>query len=208
MDCKRSGAWPLEPNWQIAAVAASSQGWVLLEHPEKATPSWGCEYSAVDLASHRALNGWPIRTSRCGIHIAVAVGAEALCFNVDENLHCRAINGAAEIPVPKQARGYQLNQAAISSARVVADRWEYDRDPWWSLPLIFWIPYPGSPPLPRKRAVFDLRSQTWISSWKPRIQDARSPYITDHPYHCALSSSGEFLAESGDGGVTLYRFAP
>ena len=73
--------------------------------------------------------------------------------------------------------------------------------------MISWIPNPGSPPFPRSRAVFDLRSQTWISSWKPRIQDSRSPYTTDHPYHCALSSSGEFLAESGDGSVTLYRFA-
>jgi hypothetical protein len=136
------------------------------------------------------------------------VGAQALCFDVDQNLHCRAIDGAKEIRVSKQARGYQLNQTAISSARVVADRWEYDHDPWWSLLLTWWVPDPGSPPLPRSRAVFDLRSQTWISSWKPRIQDARSPYITDHPYHCALSSSGEFLAESGDGGVTLYRFAP
>jgi len=27
----------------------------------------------------------------------------------------------------------------------------------------------------------------------------------DHPYHFALSTSGEFLAESGDGSLELYR---
>jgi hypothetical protein len=70
------------------------------------------------------------------------------------------------------------------------------------------VAFPGSPPLPRRRVVFDIRSGNWISSWKPRIQESRSPYIVDHPYHCALSTSGEFLAESGDGGLELYRLAP
>jgi hypothetical protein len=146
----------------------------------------------------------------------LAVGAEAWCFslhgqNITKNgkLHCRAINGGKEIPVPKQVRDYELTQAATSSARVVVEKWEYDRSsPWWTWPLTWWVPYPGSPPLPRRRVVFDIRSGNWISSWKPRVQDSRSPYIVDHPYHCALSTSGDFLAESGDGGLELYRLAP
>jgi len=59
------------------------------------------------------------------------------------------------------------------------------------------------PSLPARRVVFDLRSGNLIASWKPRIQDSRSPYIADHPYHCALSASSHlssfqsrvFLAE-------------
>jgi hypothetical protein len=196
--CRHVDKWRLEPAWQIGAVAAS-KGWVLLEHTEKRHEDWLCEYSIVDRASHRALSGWPIQ--RCGARMMLAAGAEALCFNVEGGrLHCRAINGGKDIPVPKQARNYVMSQAATSSARVLIEKWEEYRIPWWEGVLIWWLPYPGGPPALHQRAVLDLHSGSWISSWKPRTQASM-----DHPYHCALSMSGEFLIESGDGALELYR---
>jgi hypothetical protein len=213
MACKPVDKWQLEPTWQIGGVAAS-RGWVLLSHVKGQYPKTACEYAIMDRASRLASSGWPGRKLPCGSGMMLVVGAEAVCSSVDGGnrtkgkLHCWAINGGKEIPVPKQARGYVLNQAATSSARVVAEKWEYDRDPWWESLLFWWVPYPGSSALPRRRAVFDLLSGNWISSWKPRIQDSTSPDVEDHPYHCALSANGEFFAESGDGGLELYRLAP
>ena len=202
----------MEPGWEIVSVAAS-RGWVLLKHSEE-PPIWVCKYSIVDRSSHCPLKGWPTRKLPCGF-ATMAVGAEALCFDlvgdVDyERLHCRAINGGREIPIPKQVRGYELIQTAISSDRVVADRWKHDHDPWWSQLLFWWLwsPIQESPSLPRRRVLFDLRSGHRMSSWKPRIQQSTSPTVLDWPYRCALSPSGEFLAEGGDGLLELYRLSP
>jgi hypothetical protein len=211
LSCKLVGVWQLAPTWQIGAVAAS-KGWVFLWHIEGPRQKTVYQYALADRASHQALPGWPMRKvpSPSG-GAMLAVGAEAWCFSLHEQndlgngkLQCREINGGAEIPVLKQVRSYELTEAASSSARVVAEKWEHDHLPWWA----WWVPAPGWPALPVRRVVFDLRSGSVIASWKPRIQDSKSPYVADHPYHCALSASGEYLAESGDGSIELYRLAP
>ncbi len=199
--CKQVGNWQLQPAWRIDAIA-NSKGWVLLSHSEGTRPNITCEYSIADIASHLALSGWPTRKSPCGMNMMLAAGAEALCYQLggvniaNGKLHCWAVNGGKEIFVPKQVRDYVLNQAAVSSALIVADRWTYPR--FGDL----------APPLPQQRGIFDFRSGSWISSWKPRIQQSTSPYVADRPYHCALSARGEFLAESGDGALDLYRIVP
>jgi hypothetical protein len=204
LGCKRVDTWQLEQGWQVNAVAPS-KGWVLQWNAEGPLAGVVCLYSIVDRTLHQELNGWPTRQSPCGVNMKLAVGAGALCFNLySENtngtLHCRAVDGGLEIPVPKQVRRYQMAQAATSSARVVAEKWEEDRGPWWALLLMWWVPVPGYPLVPIKGAAFDLRSRRLLSSWKPRIQDSGSPYVA------ALSSGGEFLAESGDGVLELYNF--
>jgi len=209
--CKLVSVWQLAPTWQIGAVAAS-KGWVFLWHSEGPRQKVVYQYSLADRASHQALNGWPIRKVPGPSGGAMlAIGAEAWCFSLHEQndlkngkLQCREINGGTEIPVLKQVWSYQLTEAASSSARVVAEKWEQYHLPWWE----WWVPVPGWPALPVRRVVFDLRSGNVIASWKPRIQDSMSPYIADYPYHCALSASGEYLAESGDGSIELYRLAP
>jgi hypothetical protein len=139
----------------------------------------------------------------------LAEGAEALCLDNGE-LHCPAINGGREIPIPRQVRDYELSETAGSSPRVIADKWRHDREPWWAELLTWWLwsPIEEGPAYPRQRVVFDLRSGKLITSWKPRIQHSTSPYVQDRPYLCALSANGEFLAESGDGTLELYRLAP
>ncbi len=197
--CTQAGMWRLEPIWRIRAVAGS-QGWVVLSRSQGRRPDIVCEYSIVDRASHRALSGWPTK-SPCGTDMILAVGAEALCFNIGENitnskLHCWAVQGGKELSLPKQVRDSVLDQASGRTARVVADQWKYQRFVWLS------------PPFPQRRAIFDLRSGAWMASWKPRIQDSTIPSVENSPYRCALSARGEYVAESGDGSVELYRIAP
>ena len=218
LTCKLVGMWPIAPPWHIGAVAAS-RGWVLLWHTEGPREKVINQYSIADRASHESLSGWPTRKVPWPSgNATLAAGPGAFCFSLhDQNdlkngkLHCREINGGTEIPVPKELRAYELTEAASSSARVVAEKWEEQyRLRWWEwwVPWVWFLPVPGYPALPVRRVVFDLRSGNVIASWKPRIQDSRSPYIADHPYHCALSASGEYLAESGDGSIELYRLAP
>jgi hypothetical protein len=213
MACKQAGRWQLEPGWRIRAVAPS-KGLVLQWHIKGRPANIACEYSLVDLASHQTLNGWADRKLPCSTDMMLVVGAEAVCSSLEGGdmtkgkLHCWAINGGKEIPIPKKARGHVLNSAAITSARVVAEKWEYERSPWWISLLFWWVPVPGPSALPQRRVVFDLRSEDWISSWKSRLQDSSSPRVLGHAYRCALATNGEFLAESGDGGLELFRIAP
>lgn len=203
--CRQVGKWDLEPSWLIGGVVPS-KGWVLMQRNEIHPLDVLCKYSIVDAGSHRELKGWPTRTSPCGENVALAAGADAFCFNADGGrLHCRTIDGGKEIPVPKHARKYVVSQAATSSARVIAEKWEYDCVPWWSRVLFWWDPFPCLPARPTRRAILDLRSGNWISSWRPRIQDARSTDTMERPFHQALSTSGEFLAESREGSLELYR---
>ena len=203
ISCRCVGTWHSQLGWQIAGAAAS-KGWVLLDHSEGQARALTCQYSIMDRDSQRTLTGWPTRKSPCA-HTILAAGAEALCFD-NGGLHCRAINGGKGIHLPGQVRGYRLNQAAISSPRVIAEKWTIDRGPWWSLPLVFWIPAPLPPPLPRERTVFDLRSGKLTASWNVRMPRSTSPYFQN--YLCALSANGELLAESGDGMLELYRLTP
>lgn len=187
LNCQQAGDWHVPPAWRIEAVAAS-KGWALLRH------NTSCLYSIMDSASHRALPGWPVRNppGMCGLG-TLAVGAEAMCANVftgNPRLHCWLLNGAAEIVVPKQFRGYQMSQAVALSALVTADKWEHYHDPWWELLLTWWVPV-DAPVILRSRAVFNLRSGEVIASWKPRVQNTTSPHIEDWPYQCALSAHGE-----------------
>jgi hypothetical protein len=208
LGCKRVDTWQLEQSWEINAVAAS-KGWILQWNTEGPLASVVCLYSIVDRTSHQVLI-WPTQKSPCGANLKLAVGAGAFCLNFyNENtngsLHCRPVEGGKEIPVPSQVRGYQLEQAATSSARVVAEKWEEDRGPGWALLLTWWVPVPGYPVLPIKGAVFDLRSKRLIASWKPRTQSPTNSYFV-RPYHYALSTAGHLLAESGDGVLELYSF--
>jgi hypothetical protein len=195
--CKEVGTWQLELHWRISAVAPS-KGWIVVSHYEPG-PKTVCEFGILDRASRQPFAGWERPKSLCGVNPIFALGTGALCNNLaggdKQSLHCWAVNGAKEISIPKQLRDYRLNQAAASSTFVVADQWRYDRFDWLGL----------SPPLPRRRVVLDLRSGKELSSWKPRLQNSTSPSVEDWPYHCAVTSGGEYLAESGDAELDLYR---
>jgi hypothetical protein len=206
--CKESGNWPVGAGWRIIATA-EPQGWVVLakvpnpvRHPGDPPLKIVCQYSIADRDSHRALSGWPSKKAQCGMAIVLAAGAETLCFSLGDGtitnakLHCLAVEGGKEILVPKRIRGYELVQAGVASARIVGDRWIHERFVW------------ESPPILQRRTIFDLRSGDQISSWKPRVQNTTNPLTTIPPYHCALSPSGEFVAESGDDSLELYRITP
>ena len=136
----------------------------------------------------------------------MSVGAEAFCRGLsDGKIHCWEITTGKEMPLPKELRKYGVNETATESPRVVADRWQYPRDPWWVTLFVWWAPVPGSPALPTDRVVFDLRSGDVVASWKPPVRAFTSPLVEDWPAHCAISSDGALLAESADGGLNLYR---
>jgi hypothetical protein len=167
----------------------------------------------VDRDSHLAPDGWPGRKLPCSASTTLVAGAGAVCTHLKLDmtagrLRCWALNGGKEIALPKQVRGYVWNSAARSSARVIAEKWGYDRAPWWDSVLFWWVPVPGWPDLPQGRMAFDLHSGKLISSWKTRLQDSRNRSELPHPYMCALSNGGEFVSESGNGWVELYRITP
>jgi hypothetical protein len=125
-----------------------------------------------------------------------------MCSN-NEKLVCREMNGGKEIALPKEMRSSRPKQASASSSRFVTFVWETWRDPGWAwlVPPPLLIGYEGTP-VPGYDAVFDLRTGTMIYSRQTRAHASKSSY------NLALSATGEFLAESGDGVVELNRLAP
>jgi hypothetical protein len=210
--CQPVDAWPLRPTWQILAVTTSG-GWVLLLHPKGERQGLECDFSIARVASRPPLRRRWGQKVPCGMNavpdIVLAEGADALCSSLGGAVnkpHCWAIQTGKGIRVPKGTKNYVIKKGAASSARVVAETSEYERDPWWVV-FLWWVPVPGYPPVAQRQAVFDLRSGRWVSSWGKRMS---YPIGTFYPHQYALSPSGEFLAESGDGGflLELYRLAP
>jgi hypothetical protein len=210
MNCEKVASWPLESGWFVAAVAPS-RDWLVMERRDETGPAPSCQYSILGRSSRRVLAEWPTPKLPCSTMLPVVASA-VVCLGIgfgrstEAGLHCWEVDGRKEIPIPKQWSTYEVFHPAASSPRVVAEKWQSDRDPWWTYllgPLIG--DYPGSMPFPRERAVLDLRAGERISAWKPHIQDSRSPLIANHPYRCALSLDGRFVAEAGDGVVDLYR---
>jgi len=214
LSCTKIDSLALRPNWRIIATAPT-KGLVLQWH---SPPHWRrepnlhhvCQYEITNLDSSLALSAWELPFPCESPKIITA--ASAYCVPVrkhsadNEKLQCKSILANADIPVPKEVRDYRVLGVAAESPRLIAEKWEYRRDAWWQWLLFsWWIPDPGSPALPRHRAVFDLGSETLVSSWTPRIQVSDSPYVDDRPYRCAISGDGEFVVESGDGVLDVFR---
>jgi hypothetical protein len=202
--CREVGCWPVPAQWRIGAVTVQ-KGWVFMWHSEGQFPKVVSEVAIVDRDSHLPLSGWPHRKLTFVANMTFAVGAGMFCSTIAEaqqltkpRLHCWAVNGGTETELPGELTRYSLGGSAISSFRVVAEKWKHDRFEWLG----------ESPALPRVRAVVDLHSGKVITSWEPRIQNSNSPTVQDWPYHCALSSTGEFIAEAGDGSMEFYHVAP
>lgn len=199
LDCSKTGNWPVEAGWGVRLTGAS-KSWIVLGQSQGQFIPFLCSIKILDRATHRVLAGWPRADWRCGDNMILSEGSEALCDNenpgvrVDkQELHCWSINGAREIPVPKQYRYFRPIQAAALSSRVIADRWGWDFFAFMQLPY------------PKLRATFDLLSGKQIASWKPRMQHTYTADVFDRPFHAALSAGGQYVAESGDGLVELYR---
>jgi hypothetical protein len=90
---------------------------------------------------------------------------------------------------------YRVTQASRSSPRIIAERWESH---WWE--LFDEIGFMAS------RIVLELPSGRQIASLNSRPQHERSsPLVDDMYFKCALSPTGDLLAEGGDGLLRLYR---
>jgi hypothetical protein len=206
LECKSTGAWDPEPGWRIGSTEVS-KGWVLLE--QIGDPNGFCQFTIADSESRRTLWPTPKVPWPCGLAV-LATGAQAMCANVldkdryadKRKLHCWKASG--EMAIPKKLRDYQLSQAATSSTRVLAERWGLDHYPWWVLLLTWWVPE-DPPEVLKERVVFDVESGARICAWKPATQESLSPYRHVGYYAAAISADGEYVAESGDGNLILYR---
>jgi hypothetical protein len=106
--------------------------------------------------------------------------------------HCRKVKGGREIGVPAilKARLSKITQAATSSPQVFVEKWGYP----------FWDDY--APPVLKVLMIVDLLSRRTVLSWKPGPNDPTAL----HRY--TLSSTGRYLAESGDGSFELDQLTP
>ena len=197
--CTETSAWPVKQGWRIDS-AAPSRDRLLLSHFvfSDSAHEPHCEAAIYERISGRPLDGWPKPKESCISPLMLSQNGATLCANfglgrsVDhQKLQCWDPDGAREIPVPKQLRHYQLHQMAAMSGGVLVDQWKY---PWYDL----------SPPLLTQRAVFDVRTGKIAAAWQPRMQRSGAHSV---PYSCALSAHAEYVAESGDGLLELYRLA-
>ena len=210
--CTETGNFPLAGGWRIGAAAALT-GWVLLERLVWSTAAkdvtfWNnTEITLVDRSSGQPVSGWEKGVGGISFDGATfAVGAQAVFylqatpyFDIDRervyiSRHCRRVNGGREIGIPMILKGdlSKITQSATSSPRALVEKWGYGH---MFLDDLF-------PPVLKKQMIIDLLSGRIILSWKPREQTPSALH------HYTLSSTGRYLAESGDGRLELDRLPP
>jgi hypothetical protein len=110
-------------------------------------------------------------------------------------LRCWNLPGGEVIRLAPELMKYRVTQTSRSSPRVVAERWGFHAsDLMKELPDMLNL------------IVVDLRSGNQVASLKPRSQrEGFTGDMSDRYFHCVLSPDGKFLAEGGDGTLSLYQ---
>jgi WD40 repeat protein len=198
-DCARSGSWaPVSKGtpgkWGIADTAPD-RGWALIWRRVGVRPNESDAYSVEDIRS-RELIGKPVSLTAQFLPKAIFVpGERAWCGWTERRPRCWSVESGKEIHLSSALGGLEFKSAAALSPRAIVEHWGISHG---FLSDLF-------PATLKRRAVYDFSSQAIVASWEivPHTLD-----LTQEPDSCAISPDGQFVAESGDGVVRLYRLTP
>jgi WD40 repeat protein len=202
LSCQAVDKWEIAWDWYVADTIPE-QGWMLLRELVTRTGANGRtapvpDYAIADRDSRQLTSGLLVQVFAGSGKMVVAPGAAAVCSLLvpasRSVLHCWNLPGGEVIPIAPNLTDYRVTQASRSSPRVIAERWGSH---WWE--LFDEIGYMAS------RIVLELPSGRKVASLNPRPQHEGSLLYDARYFKCALSPDGDFLAEGGDGSVTLYR---
>jgi WD40 repeat protein len=202
VSCRPVGKWTIAGDWHVADTTPE-KGWILLSESVTRTGVSGRTFSFPDYAmadrdSHRLTSGLLVQEAAWSPSTMIVPGAGAVCSSlVPEGrsvLHCWNLPGGEVISLAPDLTGYRVTQTSRASPRVIAERWGSH---WWD--LLGEVGYMAS------RVVLELPSGRQVADLKPRPQHGYFPTNHDWYYRCALSPSGDLLAEGGDGSLRLYR---
>jgi hypothetical protein len=203
LSCQSVDTWAMAGNWFVAGTVPE-KGWMLLRQPVPRTVKGKSftynDYAIADRDSHTLTSGMLSQAAHWDNNTIMAQGAGMFCSQLLQAgeykhvLNCWNLPDGQVIPLPSELMNYGVAQASRSSPRVIAERMGYHpftlfREARDLLSLI----------------VVDLRSGHRIASLKPRQQQESYSSQGDRYFQHALSPGGDFLAEGGDGVLSLHR---
>jgi hypothetical protein len=207
--CDRGDVWTVEDAWRIDDVSPHS-GLALvrqsyLGHVGLFDPPRGATL-LVDFLRRQVLRRWQadellphqVRFAEGGKTVCAAGGGvkqyavPIRCLNVDTG------KVIAEAPSVKDALGIVT---AADSSRVVISQYRPDSDDRPTTPVL------------ERRIVWDFRTGQQIAAWRPEFQKWRYPIGTighwrGNPFVFAISPTGRYIAEGGNGVLRLYEVEP
>ena len=223
LGCKEAAHFPIAGGWDIVDVADAKR-WVALGGPfrylnrEPGTQprfadlvtARSTQMMIVDLTSRLSVKGWDAgRKTANNSNIMQVLGGDAICFgdpafyeSDKQYLRCARVNGGREIHIPWGLRSSRIAGSAFSSSRIVLEKWDTARPPFW----LWWAPLLEPPEFAHERIVLDLNSGHTIASWKVRIQQDDS--FVRSTYFSAISPDGSYIAESGEARLDLDQLGP
>jgi hypothetical protein len=205
-DCLPIGEWQTHDGWNIVDVS-TDRHLLLMNKPL-------AENLLVDPENGNVVRKWSVGSWRVsdGPGGYFADRGKALCGTVGggfedvqkgQNLMCwSADNGSLIASAPSDRAGAPIS-VAINSTRVVFSEYNYVKGlirDWDS------HPYKGA-------AVWDYATGKTLALWRPDMQTwyqegIRPPKKITEPSKLAISPDGYFVAEAGNGKLTIYRVRP
>jgi hypothetical protein len=201
--CSSKGTWNLGgTEWNLLDVS-SERGTVALLQATGTPRNYSADLVVADATSKKIIQRWPelatgyvARFTDSGKILCAGEGGD---YSAPPEIHprCMDVDSGGLIAQAKDIMGGVAFATAEHTGRVIAS----DHRASWN------FLYHEADTVLKRRVVWDVKDNVEIASWKPKMQlyDVGNPKPIRRPYMFAISPDGKFLADCGNGTLTLYK---
>jgi hypothetical protein len=210
--CDEVGDWSLPESWSLQRVSSdgrevSIQKWTGGGPVSFRAPPPRVPVSVADPDQKRILQHW--ENADWFDYQFIDRGKEICSGDIPETLksndplECWSVATGKVVAKAGHIRGGAPLQTSADSTKVASTDYAVLMAPWNE---------DGVEVRLKRRVIWDFRTGTEVTSWKPPIQKYISRYAvakpTEDAFRFALSADGNLIAEGGNGVVRLYRIQP
>jgi hypothetical protein len=201
-NCHPAGVWNLGgTEWHLLDVSAD-RGLVAMLQVTGTAAKYSADLVVADATSKRIIQRWP--ELETGYIARFADSGRILCageggdYSAPPEIHprCMDVDTGKQIAEAANIMGGVAFATAEHTGRVIAS----DHRASWN------FLYHEADTVLKRRVVWDVKDNVEIASWKPKMQlyDV-GPKPIRRPDMFAISPDGKFIAEGGNGTLTLYK---
>jgi hypothetical protein len=205
-NCHQREEWEAPESWVISDVSTDRRLLSVMSHQGITTSLSGVESLIVDPLRRKVLQRWPAEYT-WGPAWEFADSGKAVCIagNVLQSDHapaiCRNVD-TGKVIAETQGNGIEPIAMATHASRGVVSDYRRRKIPFdYEYQTTF-----------KGRYVWDFASGRKLASWYPESET--SPFVSSHanqitePFRFAISPDGQYVAEGGNGKLTLYKIEP
>jgi hypothetical protein len=201
--CNSDGTWNLgSTEWHLLDVS-SNRGTLALLQATSTARKYSAELVVANATSTKTIQRWPELAT--GYVARFADSGKILCageggdYSAPPEIHprCMDVDTGKQIAEATHIMGGVAFASAEHAARIVAS----DHRASWN------FLYHEADTVLKRRVVWDVKDNVEIVSWKPKMQvyDVGNPKPIKRPYMFAISPDGRYIAEGGNGMLSLYK---